>query len=83
MIRKDVNSEIFARILLSQIAFKDIFATLKNSRLEHDLPVSVNDRVIWPFREGFSFAKLRTCEVLRKSNPREIFWIYSSKEKSR
>ena len=39
------NSEIFARILLSQIALKDIFAM----RLEH-LPSSVNDRVISPFK---------------------------------
>ena len=26
-----------------------------NSRLGHDLPTSVNDRVIPPFREGFIF----------------------------
>ena len=28
-------------------------------RLWHDLPISVNDRVISPFREDFIFTKLR------------------------
>ena len=32
---------------------------VKNSRLRHDLPISINDRVILPFREGFIFTKLR------------------------
>ena len=32
---------------------KDIFATYK-SRVWHDLPISVNDRVISPFCESFS-----------------------------
>ena len=35
----------------------------KNSRLEYDIPVSVNSRVISPFNKGFIFMKLRTCEV--------------------
>ena len=30
----------------------------KNLRLGHDLPISVNDRVISPFREDFIFTKL-------------------------
>ena len=51
--------EIFARILFSRTAFKHVFAMLK-SRLGHDLPMSVNDRVISPFREDF------ICEVSRK-----------------
>ena len=38
----------------------------KNSRLGHDLPVSVNDRVISPFLEDLIFTKLRICEVSRK-----------------
>ena len=38
----------------------------KNSRLGPDLPTSVNDRVIWPFHEGFMFTKLRRWEVLQK-----------------
>ena len=45
----------------------------------HDLPVSVNDRVISPFRKCFLFTKLRICKVLRKLNPRENFRIYSIK----
>ena len=38
----------------------------RNSRLRHDIPISVNDRVISPFREDFVFTKLRICEVSRK-----------------
>ena len=36
---------------------------VKNSRLGHDLPVSVKDRVILPFCDGLIFTKLRICEV--------------------
>ena len=35
---------------------------MKNSRLRQDLPISINDRVILPFREGLhmrSFAKIK------------------------
>ena len=39
---------------------------VQNSRLMHDLPISVIDRVILQFGEGFIFAKLRICEVSRK-----------------
>ena len=49
----------------------------KNSRLVHDLPISVIDAVVSPFREDFIFSKLRICEVSRKENPREIFRVYS------
>ena len=38
----------------------------KNSRLGHDLLISVNDNAISTFREDFIFTKLRTCEVSRK-----------------
>ena len=31
---------------------------IKNLRLEHDLPISVNNKVISAFREGFIFTKL-------------------------
>ena len=58
-----VNSEIFARMLFSRIALKDIFATLTIMRPGQDLPIPVNDRVISPFREGLIFTKLRVCEV--------------------
>ena len=39
---------------------------VKNSRLGHGLPISVNDRVIAPIREDSIFTKLRICEVSRK-----------------
>ena len=65
IIGNTVNSEIFARILFSRISVKDIFATLKISRLRHDLPISVNDRVVLPFHEDFIFAKLCISEVSR------------------
>ena len=42
-----------------------IFASLK-IRLGHDLPTSVNDRVILPFRKGLIFMKLRANKVSRK-----------------
>ena len=32
------------------------------NNLRHDLPISVNDNVISPFREDFIFTKLRLCE---------------------
>ena len=41
-------------------------------RLGHDLPISVSDRVISPFREDFIFTKHM------KINPQENFRIYSS-----
>ena len=36
---------------------------VKNSRLGHDLPTSVKDIVISPFRDDSIFTKLRICEV--------------------
>ena len=58
-----VNSDIFARILFSQIAFKDIFEALEIRDLgmiyvRISVSISVNDRVILPFREGFNFTIL-------------------------
>ena len=38
----------------------------ENSRLGHDLHISVNDKVISALREDFIFTKLRICEVSRK-----------------
>ena len=55
----------FSREFLLRIALEDIFA-VKNSRLGHDLPISVNDRVILPFRDGLIFTKLRIRQVSRK-----------------
>ena len=44
---------------------------VENSRLRQDLPISINDRVILPFREGlfsriFTYAKFRENKVLAK-----------------
>ena len=50
---------------------------VKKSRTGHNLPISVNDRVISPIREDLIFTKLRICEVSRKLNSRENFRIYS------
>ena len=57
-----VNPEVFARILFSRIALRHIH-DIQTLRLRHDLPISVNDRVISPFSEGLIFRKLRICEV--------------------
>ena len=58
-----VNSEIFARILLSRMAFKRHICDVRNSRQRHNLPISVNDRVIgFYFHETSdmrSFAKIK------------------------
>ena len=47
------NSEIFARIQISRIALKECLHINFFSLLGHDLPISVRDEVISPFREGF------------------------------
>ena len=39
---------------------------IKNSRLGHDLPISVNDEMISPFREGYIFTKFRENKALAK-----------------
>ena len=50
--KNSVNSEMFAIILLSRIKLKDMFVMFKKTRLEDDLPTSVNGRVIAKFRGG-------------------------------
>ena len=47
-------------------SIKRHISDVKNSRLRQDLPISIKDRVIMPFREGFIFTKLHMCEVSRK-----------------
>ena len=37
-------------------SIKRLSSDVKNSRLRQDLPISINDRVIFPFREGFIFS---------------------------
>ena len=44
-------------------SIKRYISDVKNSRLRQDLPKSINDRVILPFREGFIFTKLDIREV--------------------
>ena len=61
-----VNLEIFCENFISGNSVKRHICDVKNSRLGHDLHISVNDRVISPFREGFIFMKLRIREVSRK-----------------
>ena len=61
-----VNSEMFAGILYFPNSIKRHICNVKNSQLGDDIPISVNNRVIVPFSEGFNFWKLRICEVLRK-----------------
>ena len=57
LIRKFRKHFIFANSVKRHIC------DVKNSRLGHDQPVSVNDRLIFPFREDFIFTKLRIYEV--------------------
>ena len=67
----------FRENFISANSVKIHICLVKKSRLRRDLPISVHDRVISSFREGFIFAKLRTCEVSRKLNLLENFRIYS------
>ena len=73
-----VDSENFVRILFSRNCIKRHISDVNNLRLRQDLPISINDRVILPFREGFIFMKLRICicEVSRKFSLRKNFRIY-------
>ena len=58
-----VNLEIFENLISKKSVKKKPIQDIKNLRLEHDLPVSLNNRVILLFRESFIFMKLRICEV--------------------
>ena len=51
-------------------SFKRHISDVKKSRLSQDIPISINDRVILPFLEGFIFTKLRS---FAKKSPRENF----------
>ena len=46
---------------------------VQTSQLRHDLPISLNDRVVLLFREGLTFSKLPICEVSRKKTFAKIF----------
>ena len=68
-----VNLTIFAIILFSRIALKDVFATLKKLQIWHDLPTFLRDKVLSPFRKGFfcetlhppSFVKIKPSRKFR------------------
>ena len=53
-----VNSEIFAKIIHFAKRVKRHTCDVKKSRLVPALPMSVDDRVISPFGEVYSFTKL-------------------------
>ena len=56
-----VDSEIFVSILFSGITLKE---NVKNLRLRQDLPISIKDRVILPFRENKVLAEISEFTVL-------------------
>ena len=56
----------FRENLIFTNSIKRHICDVKNWRPGHDLPISVNDRVISPYRERFIFTKLRICEVSPK-----------------
>ena len=53
-------------------SIKRHISDVKNSRIRQDLPLSINDRVILPFREGFIFTKLRICEAYAKFRENKV-----------
>ena len=48
----------FHKKLILANSIKRRICDVKCSRLGQDIPISVNDRVILPFREGFNFTKV-------------------------
>ena len=60
------KSESFRENFIFVNSIKRHICDIKNLRLGHDLPISVNDRVIFQFREDFIFRKLSLCKVSRK-----------------
>ena len=57
---------IFREIFIFANSVKRRIYHVKNSRLRHDLPASVNDGVVSTFRKGIISKKLSICEVSRK-----------------
>ena len=55
-------------------SIKRHISDVKNSRLRQGLPISINDRVILPYREGF----IVICKVSRKWSPHESYRINST-----
>ena len=50
-------------------SIKRHISDVQNSRLRQDLPISINDRVILPFREGFIFTKLLAKKKFSRKFP--------------
>ena len=66
-----VNSIFFRENCIFANSIKSHICHVRNSRLGQELPTSVNDRVISPFREGlfsrnFASAKVREIKILAK-----------------
>ena len=62
----------FCKNFIFTKCIKRHISDVKNSRLRHDLPISINDRVILPFREGFIFM-FRRNKVLAKIYKSTVF----------
>ena len=73
-----VNPENFAIILFFANSVKIHICTTKKSRLGHDLPISVNDRLIL---EGFYFHEISHMGNFAKIKPSRKFPIYIVKQK--
>ena len=58
--------ENFRENFILENSIKRHISDVKNSRLSQDLPISINDIVILPFRECFIFTKLCICKVSQK-----------------
>ena len=74
MIHYTVNSKIFVRIYFFNSVKRHI-CNLENSQFGHDLPTSINNRVIClPFREGFHFHKTSHLRSFVKIRLKQIFF---------
>ena len=60
------KSENFRENFIVAICVKIHICDDENSRSGYDLPRSVKDMIIPPFREDFIYTKLRICKVSRK-----------------
>ena len=63
-VANSINKQVFCKFENFRKNF--IFCEKHYTRLKHNLPISVNDIVISPFREDFIFPKLSIYEVSRK-----------------
>ena len=68
--RNFLENFVFANAIIRHIS------DVKNSRLRQGLPLSINDRVILPFREGFIFTNMRSFVKIKSL---QKFRIYSIK----